>query len=87
MAAAHVDAWWPAPSRGAQLLAVKFELRIPEGTAPGDTLYVALPTGEEVKVVVPPNAAVGSVLTCSALTSGTLAGNDDENGERVGRQP
>ena len=50
------------------LVATKFEVEVPEGAAPGDTLYVSLPTGEEVKVVIPPEGAPGSLLTCSALT-------------------
>ena len=53
--------------RGA-LISTKFDVVVPEGAAPGDTLYVSLPTGEEVKVVIPPEGAPGSLLTCSALT-------------------
>ena len=53
--------------RGA-LVSTKFDVVVPEGAAPGDTLYVSLPTGEEVKVVIPPEGAPGSLLTCSALT-------------------
>ena len=50
------------------LVSTKFDVVVPEGAAPGDTLYVSLPTGEEVKVVIPPEGAPGSLLTCSALT-------------------
>ena len=49
------------------LVSVKFEVVVPSGAAPGDTLYVQLPTGEEVRVVLPPEGAPGSRLTCSTL--------------------
>ena len=50
------------------LVSTKFEVEVPEGAGPGDTLYVTLPTGEQVKVVIPAEGTEGSVLTCSALT-------------------
>ena len=53
----------------AALISTKFEVVVPDGAAAGDTLFVSLPTGEEVKVVVPADAPDGSVLTCSALTT------------------
>ena len=61
-----------AAGRNSALISTKFEVVVPEGAGPGDTLYVSLPTGEEVKVVIPPEGAPGSLLTCSALTSQPL---------------
>ncbi len=41
-----------------------FVLEVPEGAIEGDRLYVSLPTGKRVEVVVPPGAAPGDRLTC-----------------------
>ena len=51
-----------------KLVSTKFEVMIPEDASPGDTLFVGLPSGDEVSVVIPADAPAGSVLTCSALT-------------------
>ena len=53
---------------GGGLVSRKFDVVVPEGAVPGDTLYVTLPSGEQVKVVLPPDVAAGAQLTCSALT-------------------
>lgn len=50
-----------------KLVSTKFEVIIPQDASPGDTLFVGLPGGDEVSVVIPADAPAGSVLTCSAL--------------------
>ena len=50
-----------------------FEVVLPEQARAGDTLFVTLPNGGEVEVVVPPGVPPGSVLTCS--TSGSTCGS------------
>lgn len=57
------------------LMSTIFEVVLPLDAAPGDTLFVAVPGGDEVKVVVPPGVPPGSVLTCSACTSGSNGSN------------
>ena len=51
------------------------EVVVPLEAAPGDTLFVAVPGGEEVKIDVPPGVPPGSVLACSACTSGSNGSN------------
>jgi len=62
-----------AAAAGEPLVSTKFEVVVPEEASPGDTLYVALPSGDEVKVIIPPGVPAGSVLTCSALMSASSA--------------
>jgi hypothetical protein len=57
------------------LVSTIFEVVVPLDAAPGDTLFVAVPGGDEAKVVVPPGVPPGSVLTCSACTSGSNGSN------------
>jgi hypothetical protein len=57
------------------LVSTIFEVVVPLDAAPGDTLFVAVAGGDEVKVVVPPGVPPGSVLTCSACTSGSNGSN------------
>jgi hypothetical protein len=57
------------------LVSTIFEVVVPLDAASGDTLFVAVAGGDEVKVVVPPGVPPGSVLTCSACTSGSNGSN------------
>ena len=57
------------------LVSTIVEVVVPLEAAPGDTLFVAVPGGEEVKIDVPPGVPPGSVLTCSACTSGSNGSN------------
>ena len=57
------------------LVSTIVEVVVPLEAAPGDTLFVAVPGGEEVKIDVPPGVPPGSVLACSACTSGSNGSN------------
>ena len=62
-----------------------YEIVVPTGAVPGDKLKMQLPSGEEVVVMVPPEATSGSVLTFAmpnAISGGT---HDDKGAEENDR--
>lgn len=63
-----------------------YEITVPKGAFPGDKLKMQLPSGEEVMVMVPPEATSGSVLTFAmpnAVGDGTTPSGRDHKAAQV----
>uniref|UniRef100_A0A7S3ACK4 Uncharacterized protein n=1 Tax=Haptolina ericina TaxID=156174 RepID=A0A7S3ACK4_9EUKA len=62
----------PETSRAQASEPPMFEVTVPEGAGPGDSLFLELGSGEQIKVVVPEGAAPGYTLTCEFAGEGNV---------------
>ena len=64
----------------------KFEIIVPEGRFPGDSIVATTPNGHQVNVAVPEGKYAGSSMTVEYLISGHSATNEEEGLEEEGKK-